>query len=134
MNPLVKQIVVEIADSSATGVKWRMPILNGISVKDITAVAAGAEATALVIKLQKQTALGVTASAVDLATVTFPASDKQGLGYADRPTAALSQLAAGTALVLNVTTASTANKSVVCIIRYTEAEGIVENQSIVTLQ
>lgn len=114
-----------IAASQTTGVKDYLIANKPIRLLNVVAWATGTEATQCVVKIQSQTAPGVTSGATDLATLTFGAVDNQGkqLNYDFNGV----EVVQGDAVVINVTTGSTANKGIVVDIFYQEAEAMLEN-------
>lgn len=125
MNLHVHKIQHDIAGSDSTGVKFAMPLAKGIQVLSVEAWAAGTEATALEVVVDKYTDFGINTSSVEVCSILFPASNQQGNGfYADMQGTdalkALGRFEAGQALVIAVDTASTADKDVSVVIRYIE--------------
>jgi hypothetical protein len=125
MNLVEQKIQHDIAGSDSTGVKFAMPLGKGIQILSVEAWAAGTEATALEVVVDKYVDFGISTNSVEVCSILFPASNQQGNGfYADlQATDALKALArceAGQAVVIAVDTASTADKDVSVVIRYIE--------------
>lgn len=124
MLPPIKRFTHLILDSTATGVKAYIPANKTIRVLNIVAWATKTEATDAIVKLQLQSAPGVTSGATDLATLTFGAANNQGKQLNSDLNG--SEVDAGECLAINLTDASVADKGIVVDVYYIENEALLE--------
>lgn len=131
MLPIVKTMRIAIADSSSSSATIGDQLSRPIEIVEMVGLVSKTEATALVLRLDKRVLAGSDTGAVTgLATLTFPASNKQGKGLvcASLPSdAAPVEFDANDQIKISVVTASTADKGVVIELRYIEKTDLALN-------